>query len=357
MTTVMRDALLCVAVSCLVLAPTRDALAQSTGSGTANSSDVTEQVTTTELMTQAYDSFMSCGMWHVSGICFFLVCDGPECHIETSERYSHMRPDLVVSTYHDLDNHPWTQVGAMHARFAMRQAKAIYGSLIEDSAGTRSRKQRVVKNVRYRDGDAIGHPSTDQNFGGDSEQMCPGVAESNKVYFSSFTDVLAWRNYLPADMLYLPSWVPGLREIGVTTFNTWGNVFPRTGWVTQQHVVKAAAVLSQRIADVVTNNQQPHQYNYLPSGEIRQMQGKTVFLPQPALEASLLGGQWQFSAPRQGAMATSCHVFGMQDTLGSAAYGDGLTTKTESYAYTLWRPYACCKTKGAFIYSIIWGMW
>ena len=41
---------------------------------------------------------------------------------------------------------------------------------------------------------------------------------------------------------------------------TWGGVYPRTGWTTQAEEPKAAAINAQRAGDIVTRAGQPHVY-------------------------------------------------------------------------------------------------
>lgn len=350
----MRKTLLVFLSALLFHLPATAGTGATTGSGTATAATIYE---TTDMMTvymQASNSWQSCGMWHSSGICYFLVCSIYECHIETSDRYSMMLPDLIVSTYHDLDNHPYPMIGKMIEKTILQGMSTIYGLLVNDSSGTRSNtKNRSNKNVKFRDGDAIGHP------GGMfmASYLCNSAATGGNSYFSSFSDAMPWRDYLPVDMLHIESWVPGMREVGSFPLNTWGNVLPRTGWLVQQHDVKLAAVLSQRMADIVTRQGEPHTYNYLSSGGITQRNGQTVFDPPSAMENLLTGGQWQMSAPYKGTPPTVCHVFGQNDSASPVGYGDFQTSKVESYAYSLWRPYGCCDTMGTFLFAIIWGMW
>lgn len=328
--------------------------------GTGSTATPDETTSTAALYQQATTSYASCGMWHVSGICFFLVCVYVVCKIETSTRYSHMRPDVVVSTYHELDNHPWPQIGIPMGKMARQAASSLYSSIMgatTDSAGTRSEKNRDNKQVRFRDADAIGHPASDASFG-DSKSTCKGAASPGDMYYNSFTDAYAWRNFVPVDLLYPSAWLPGLNEVstGMGLTNTWGNVYPRTGWLVQHHDVKLAAVLSQRVADIITHPSNGHVFSSLASGDMVERDGNTVFDPVPTLEGQLIGGLWQVSAPTTAA-TNECYVFGENDSVMLSEHGDRKTTKTESYAYTLWRPYACCETKGAFLYAIVWGMW
>ena len=327
------------------------AQAQWTGSGTATVIIPTDITTTPALMAEAVASFPACGMWHSSGLCFFLVC-GWGCHIVTTPRFSHMRPDLVVSTYHDLDNHPWPGIGLPLGHIALRASSLLYRTMIGDSAGTRSRPNRTDKNEIYRDGDAIGHPGGVFSAPG---LICSSGVQPFMPYYNSFTDAMVWRNFLPVEMIYPASWLPGLREIGTWPLNTWGGVFPRAGWATQQHGVKGAAVLSQRIADIITNPGQPHVYVPVPTGGMHYRGGSLVWDPPPAIENTVLGGLWQLSAPFRGIAA--CTPFGLNDSVSPVSYGDAHTSSTNSYAFTLWRPYACCSAHGRFLFAIYWGMW
>lgn len=325
------------------------AASPATAAAQAASSDVT---TTADLFAQASASFPSCSQWHVSGVCFFLYCTH-KCRIKTTVRYSTFQPDLVVSSYQDIDSHPWPEIGVPTGKALQQGASTLLKTFIGDGAGTRTKSDRRDRNAKYRDADAIGHPG-----GGYGFATCPSAASAFAPYFSSYTDAAAWRGFLPADLLQVAAWVPGQREIGSYPLNTWGNVMPRTGWHTHQHDVKNAAVLSQRIADIVTHTGQPHVYRYLSSGGRHSRSGHIVWDPPAARENSEMGGLWQLSAPRSArGSAQTCHVFGENDSASFLGYGDSSTSTTQAYAYTLWRPYGCCKKKGTFLYAIIWGKW
>ena len=315
--------------------------------GALASQGVAAEVTTTAaLVAQAVASYPTCSAWHASGICFWLVCSPFGCSVKSSTRFSHFAPDLVVSTYHDVATHPWPEIGIPLAAATKTTLSSLLTTPLSDSAGTHSRGDRTDKNRRYRDADAIGHPAT-------SIGTCPTAVDPFVPYYQSTLDAMVWRSYLPAELLFPASWIPGMREVGSWPTNTWGNVYPRTGEVVQQHEVKGAAVLSQRIADFVTRPGQPHVYVPVSSGKLVVRDGQLVWDPPPAMETNPLGGLWQMNV----AKPTGCHVFGLNDTLSPVSYGDAATTQSGSYAYTLWRPYACCRVRGMFIGYIQWGMW
>ncbi|EPH6592434.1 TraU family protein, partial [Escherichia coli] len=62
--------------------------------------------------------------------------------------------------------------------------------------------------------------------------------------------------------------IPGKREIGSQEEeNMWGNVYPRSGFVTQTDDDKAAAVVAQRVADIITRTGEPHVYQAVKAGK------------------------------------------------------------------------------------------
>ncbi|WP_181943746.1 TraU family protein, partial [Klebsiella pneumoniae] len=92
---------------------------------------------------------------------------------------------------------------------------------------------------------------------------CKGAATAWQPYFLSNLDALMWRTGLP-ESVYPEALTPGRREIGATTAgNMWGNVYPRSGFVTQTDDYKAAAVTAQRAADIITRPGQIHVYRTL----------------------------------------------------------------------------------------------
>ncbi|WP_256125311.1 TraU family protein [Photorhabdus luminescens] len=106
--------------------------------------------------------------------------------------------------------------------------------------------------------------------------------------------------------------------------------------MTQQDEDKAAAVVAQRVADIITRTGQGHVYQllkgnrkqgYWPPGEVVENTGNQ-------------NHQWQRIAPK---MSASCAVF--PDNRGEAA-------KDGNYVFALWQPYSCCQRRGqTFLYS------
>lgn len=260
-------------------------------------------------------------------------------------RVSHYNPDAVVSTFHEENTHPWSDWGGSLAR-SLRSAAAGLVGMPVDSAGTRTRDDGRDQAQLYRDADVIGHPSSLLSMLGGSgghAVLCPTPVRAFQPYFSSYLDALAWRSMLPIESLYPAALVAGLREIGTWPLNSWGSVYPRDGHVTQQHPAKGAAVLSQRMGDIVTRNGQPHVYTPLPAGGQRMVRNMLVWQPPPLAERDASTGKWQMLVP---SAQRSCEVFGANDTAVPTSWGDGRTSGTGSYAFNLWRPYSCCARAG-----------
>ena len=309
----------------------------------------TDTTNTAKILTDTVSAAASCANWRVAGVCFWLRCSIWSCSIETSVQVSHYNPDAVVSTFHDQATHPWVDYGVALETSLRATARQLVGAQI-DSAGTRTRDDRRDRNKLYRDADVIGHPSSLlQLMGSTFPIMCPTSVRPLQPYLSSYLDALSWRAMLPVESLFPEALIPGLREIGHWPLNTWSGLYPRDGNVIQQHVVKGVAVLSQRLGDITTRDGQPHVYMKLPTGGATVNNGMLVFQPPPLFELNSATGTWQMLAP---VAVPACEVFGVNDSVMPAAWGDGRTSGTGGYVFNLWRPYSCCSVEGqVFLYA------
>jgi integrating conjugative element protein (TIGR03756 family) len=233
-------------------------------------------------------------------------------------------------------------------------ATGLLGALLPvplDSAGNRTEgsASRDHQNLVFRESDAIGHPMA--SLAG----VVPGVgllcrSQSTPLvpYLQSGLDALAWRQEVP-EIFYPASSIPGLREIGTWPLQTWGGVYPRTGWTTQAEEPKAAAINAQRAGDIVTRVGQPHVYLPLtgPNGG-----NQRVWPPGPLVEKDADTGTWQMLLP---VAESSCSVFGTNDLASVTGWGGGKVDAAGDYAWNLWRPYKCCTRRGQwFLGDIDW---
>ncbi|EIQ6622064.1 TIGR03756 family integrating conjugative element protein [Salmonella enterica subsp. enterica serovar Muenchen] len=283
----------------------------------------------------------SCINWRVKGICYWLYCTPFGCMVKTSVKVEHFIPEAVVSVYQDKGENPWTEMKTVSSASGGIE-NAVSSGLAGLSAGggqsTAKRPQgsESLLSTRFKYADAIGHPATSLIGGQIPGYSCKSAATPLVPYFLSTLDSLVWRTGLP-EALYPEALIPGKREIGSTAGrNMWGNVYPRSGFVTQQDDYKAGAVIAQRVADIITRSGQVHVYQPL-TGHRR----PGYWPPDPVTEnTGTKNHKWQRLAP---AASESCAVF--PDTGGKVAE-DG------NYAWTLWQPYSCCKPRGqTFLYS------
>ncbi|EBB0847986.1 TIGR03756 family integrating conjugative element protein [Salmonella enterica subsp. enterica serovar Ramatgan] len=283
----------------------------------------------------------SCISWRVKGICYWLFCTPFGCTVKTSVKVEHFIPEAVVSVYQDKGKNPWTEMKTVSIASGGVE-NAISSGLAGLSAGggqsTAKRPQggESLLSTRFKYADAIGHPATSLIGGQIPGYSCKSAAIPLVPYFLSTLDSLVWRTGLP-EALYPEALIPGKREIGsMAGRNMWGNVYPRSGFVTQQDDYKAGAVIAQRVADIITRNGQVHVYQPL-TGKRR----PGYWPPDPVTEnTGTKNHKWQRLTP---AASQSCAVF--PDTGGKVAE-DG------NYAWTLWQPYSCCKPRGqTFLYS------
>lgn len=264
----------------------------------------------------------SCLEYRVVGICYWLQCGLGGCRVRTSVKVRHYIPDAVVSSYANTGENPWIEVRLLSPANPTAQ-----------SGGDGTTNQNNENNLaKFRNADVIGHPAgaAFNKFLSSFGYTCEGASTPLTPYLVSTLDTIAWRYNIP-ELAYPESLMPGQREIGGRlTFNLWGNVYPRGGFLHQVDDHKASAVVAQRAGDIVTRRGQLHVYQPLLAN------ARPGYWPAGALvESQAPSGKWQELTPR---MTSSCAVFPNTNFLAQAKRGD--------YAWTLWRPYSCCQRRG-----------
>lgn len=281
----------------------------------------------------------SCISWRISGICYWLQCGWGGCRVRTSVRVTHFIPQSVVSVYQAPGQNPWAEMSLVSAASGGIE-NAVTGVLSGVSAGGGNSEQKFEAkrktNLHFFYADAIGHPATSLIGGSISGYACDSAATPLFPYYLSTLDSVPWRLGVP-EMAYPEALIPGKREIGSqTSGNMWGNIYPRNGFVTQQDGDKAAAVVAQRVADIMTRTGQMH--TYIP---LKGHKRDGYWPPETVTEnTGTKNHKWQRLSPE---LKNSCAVF---------PDGSGPQGKDGNYAWALWQPYSCCKRRGqTFLYS------
>lgn len=270
---------------------------------------------------------MTCMEFSVVGVCFWLECY--PCSVNTSIKYKHYIPEVVVSSYANTGENPWVEMASLSSE---RSGAEGSGFLI-----TPNRKRDNLP--RFKNADVIGHPGG-YMFGNDNV-TCESATTGFFPYYLSTLDATAWR-WGVTEALYYQSLTPGVREIKDGLSNGWGSVYPRQGFLVQPDDGKAGAVMAQRAADFVVRTGQPHVYMSISTAP---QQGNGWWPPgyyeDPLKEGDITTHKWQPLHPS----VAACTVF-PTDEVSPEQDEQG------AYAYALWRPYRCCEPEGAFLFSI-----
>lgn len=316
----------------------------------------TPPLNTAVLAAQAAAAFPSCLRPRAVGVCFWLSCSFWGCKVKASVKVGHRNPDLVVSATNGLGKNPWAEANLayspMEAAGAAPLVAGLGGALLAGLGGvetgssdTRQKNEGHGRkaNLSYREAQAIGHPLALGLY-------CPSEATPFKPYYLSGLDAIGWRWQLP-EVVYPQALIPGMREVGDWPKNTWGSIYPRSGWLVQPDQPKAAAVVAQRVGDLVTREGQPHVYLRLKSDGT--FNGSTLlggrqrtWRPGPLREGDAKTGDWQMHAPAANAR---CETFGRDDTATVSGWSGGKLADDGDYAWTLWRPYTCCARRGLYL--------
>jgi integrating conjugative element protein (TIGR03756 family) len=270
---------------------------------------------------------LQCLEYRVVGICFWLFCTSFGCEVRTSTKVRHFIPELVVSSYADTGGNPWAELAAL--------SNPIAGS---EGGGNVITPNPLRDNLpRFKNVDGIGHPggAAATQLASQSGYACPSGATAFMPYYLSTLDPLGWRYGIP-ESVYPESLLTGMREIGSeANGEMWGNVYPRQGFLVQPDDFKAGAVMAQRAGDFITRSGQPHVY--LP---LTPAARDGYWPPGPIQENDITTHKWQLLYPQ---LQMTCAVFP----------SEALQSEDGGYAWSLWRPYSCCKREGqTFLFSI-----
>ncbi len=337
-------------------------------------------ITTPGIVTATAGAIPACLQWAIIGACVWLNCTPFGCTIKTSAMVGHYNPDLVVSAYHRTGDSPWVEMATLYGGLQKTLGQTLVSGLMDVAIGEGDRANdkfhRSHKDLIFKEADAIGHPLQsvlghlpkgleptgsipgayrNRISAADAvEILCPSETLPFTPYLLSTADLIAWRFGLP-ETVYPQALIPGLRELGHWPLNTWGAVYPRSGFVTQAEDPKAGAVVAQRAGDIVTRLGQPHVYQPTGIPVPHKRSGFWVWPPGPLREVDHRTGYWQMLTPRP---EDRCAVFGQNDTKTPVSWADGKVDPAGDYAWNLWRPYRCCPVRGQTLLSIVqWMPW
>ena len=275
---------------------------------------------------QAAIDCVDCFEWEALGICFWLKCSLLGCDIESSIRVGHYIPDLVVASYTYKSD--WDQTSGWN--------DTASGAISQTEDADNQETPLDFKHV-----DIISHPALPiYNALGRSDYFCESMLDIPMFpHFLSGFDP-SWNDpgierIFPQSILGSPkietsAWLPGIGQ------GYWAPLYPRCGWGAHPYDPINAAVAAHRASEIVTRNAQPHIY-FPATGSCE----NRCWPPGPVTVNEGHHNRFQMLAP---SLEKSTRIFG-----GSATWANGKHKTRESYLWALWRYYACCQAKGAYI--------
>ena len=309
-----------------------------------------------------------CLDWKIDGICIWIRCSIFGCYVVTSPLISHRLPDLVVQSYINPGEPPWQEwkpIAKALATASSSIAGNVFGfELGGGTAGTGASVHKFSDSLQYYETDAVGNPIAALASRAAGPFLCQSDVTPMLPYFSAAADAASWRSGI-AELNRSESLMPGQREVGSSASNTWGPIYPRTGFLIQSDPARAAAVTATRAIDIVSNDPAGHVVKpYKSSTSTRHVRRGD---PQARTESACTesGGTWQVNKGdgkcrpavwrqwrdtgndkgEHWQMITpeptkQCRAFGTGES-PSAASKDG------SYAWCRWIRYRCCMKLGS----------
>ncbi len=310
------------------------------GLSLANSS-----VTSVSIVKDTLQGASQCMHYKIIGMCFWLECDGPYCHVQPTLKLDHYLPDAVVSVYTKPTNNPWLYANKTIDPAAFVAGKAELENMTDEHVGfgdEHDNSNRDINN-KFHEVDIIGNPALFLLSG--KEFTLPSAATPYVPYYTSLLDTYAWR--FPAlERFYTGSLIPGIHDVGTVVIHDWGPVYPRNGYVNQPDSAKAAAVIALRASTIITEIGQPHLYHGLSNSCGAHCTAYPVKENSP-------NALYQLIYPK---VENQCVVFGKNDITSLRPWETDATTKgSNRYLWVLWRHYhGCVPGDGKYFWSIDW---
>ncbi len=296
-----------------------------------------ESISTAQILQRTLTAASTCMNWRWIGNCFWSECDLLGCDVQPSPKVRHFLPDLLVTVHRTPTDQPWIEMrrtlSVPQSAVLRSFAGAMSSNRFVGSGGDVSVSTDHAGNadVRFYEASVFGHPLAELPF--DTDRLfCQSVSRPGKPYYQSALDTAAWR-MAPLESVLPDALLPGRREIGASAMQSWGAVYPRSGFVTQQNPAKAAAVIAQRSCDIVIGPRRLHLRLALEAP------APYTTVPNRLDERDATTGMWQMISPK---IDTRCELFGSDDPSWHLGRIDG----SRAFVWNLWRPYECCEPRG-----------
>lgn len=271
-----------------------------------------------------------CAHYEIRGLCFWANWQG----VNTTPYIEQYLPDVVVSVFNKAGDNPWTEINDTFDQAGKMAEKQIVSSITHMNVGEGQHSLDNVheQNVYFKEADVIGNPSLavlPQNLG-----FLPSTATSLLPYYQSMLDAAAWRGLPQVKTPLAEEAYAMIADIQhhVGTFPTnWGGIYPHEGKIATTNDAKAAAVIAQRAADLITTTNPivfGHIYHPLPNQCSEECNASPI-------QENSSKTQFQMIYPIE---KKRCDYFGK-----TLDFGDKAEAKTNgAYAWIVWRFYSGC---------------
>lgn len=200
------------------------------------------------------------------------------------------------------------------------------------------------------------------------EMMCPNNVLPFTPYYLSAVDTLSWRvpwadvlrhgGDIARGMIPIASNRPVIGTPNATPTlgrGTWGGLYPRMGFVRNQHDGKVGAVVSQRALDLMLARRGQDHFGHpiifspgFPSSPDRHV------IPYRFRSSGVEGGVWQAVYPKPSYQCSSSLY--KDKTFADIAIDNSAPrsiAQNQNYIWAFWRRYQCCMNrKGSFIQAV-----
>lgn len=297
-------------------------------------------MSTVSITTDTLEALPSCLKYKIVGVCFWLVC-GFGCSIETTPKVDHYLPDVVDTVYPKYGSDPWPVVNHTIDLAGHAAGSAVFKTTdgYEMKSGNFNSAGSHDSDIKLKEVDVVGNPALAILHW---HYLLNGQATPMVPYYQSQLDASAWRSGL-LEQLYPQSWIPAYEDVGTFLVNDWGSTYPRAGFLMQDNIGKAGAVLAVRGGNIATTESFDHIHKDLDSNACPEEDCTTagpILSQAPKIE-------WQMLLPNE---QDSC-----TDRIDTSAHP--IWTKDQkldqSYSWIVWREYrGCINGDGTYLGSV-----
>jgi len=298
----------------------------------------TPAITSVEITARTLAALPSCLHYKVKGVCFWQL-NGV---ITTTEYLEHYVPDAVISVFNKPGENPWLEIRDTLDQAGAIAEKTLVSSIAHTTAGGGQHEfnDTQQQNTFFKAVDAVGNPALTSLP--TQPILLPSAATPFKPYFQSMLDSILWRGFSPfaePEQIYAAatSVIHYIgKEMGAVT---WGSAVPFEGKIATSNDAKAAAVIAQRAANLLTaNGPSSWGHVYQPLSTICGRECTAAMIKERNEDT-----QFQMIYPK---VETTCQVFGQ-----TISFGEEAETQTKgAYIWVLWRKYnGCIDGAGTYI--------